>query len=85
MVLDIILTILIGALIGWLAGLIMKVAFGFWLSCLIGIIGSFIGYAIAEALGIYARSGLSIAGILISIAGACLLLFIIKLIFGKRR
>lgn len=84
MILSIIITILVGALIGWLAGLIMKINFGFWLNCLIGIIGSFIGYAIAEGCGIYAGGGLSVPGILISIAGACLLLFIIKLIKGKK-
>ena len=34
---NIIITILIGALVGWLAGLIMKTNHGFWLRVLLGI------------------------------------------------
>ena len=40
---NLLITILVGALIGWLAGIFMKSAHGFWLSCLLGIVGSAIG------------------------------------------
>ena len=81
-VLSIVLTILIGALVGYLAGLIMKSKHGFWMNCLIGIIGSFIGFAIANALGL--ASGNLIWEILIDIGGTCLLIVIIRLIMGKK-
>ena len=40
---NIIITILIGALVGWLAGLIMKTNHGFWIRVLLGIVGSAVG------------------------------------------
>ena len=46
MVMIIIFTIVIGALIGWLAGIFMKSKHGFWTNCLIGIIGPPVGSAL---------------------------------------
>lgn len=81
MILSIVLTILIGALAGWLAGLIMKSKHGFWMNCLVGIVGSIIGGAIFNALHI---GGGMIIEILIDVVGACLLIFILRLILGKK-
>lgn len=80
MILSIIITILIGALIGWLAGLIMKSKHGFWINCLVGIIGSFLGGWIGSLIGI----GGGILGFVMSIVGTCLLIVILRLIMGKK-
>ncbi|MCR5763887.1 MAG: GlsB/YeaQ/YmgE family stress response membrane protein [Treponema sp.] len=76
-----IIQILIGAFIGWLACLFMKSAHGFWMSCLLGIVGSALGHWLAGFLRIQA-SGL--AGFVVSVAGACLLIAIVRLVMGKK-
>lgn len=80
MILAIIITILIGALIGWLAGLIMKSKHGFWINCLVGIIGSCLGGWIGKLVGV----GGGILGFVMSIVGTCLLIVILRLIMGKK-
>ena len=83
MIWNIIITILIGALIGWLAGKFMNMKQGFWMNALLGIIGSAVGRFIAGLLGIHADK-ISIGGILISVAGACLVIWLArKLVKGK--
>lgn len=79
---NIIVTILVGALIGWIAGMIMKSKGGFWLNALIGIVGSFVGMFIASLVGISADA-ISIGGIAISVAGACLVIFLVRLLRRK--
>lgn len=81
MILSIVLMILIGALIGWLAGLVMKSRHGFWMNCLVGIIGSAIGGWLFHQLGI---GGGIIIEILIDIAGTCILICLLRLIMGKK-
>ena len=76
-----IIQILLGAFIGWLACLFMKSAHGFWMSCLLGIVGSALGHWLAGFLHITA-SGL--AGFIVSVAGACLLIAIVRLVLGKK-
>jgi len=74
-----IFSIIIGALVGWLAGKIMKSNQSLLVNILLGWAGSILGNFIAGLLKISADS---LAGnILLSIGGACLVLFI----FGKRR
>lgn len=80
MLIAILIAILTGALIGWIAGLIMKSKHGFWVNCLIGIIGSALGNAIGNIMGI----GSGILGIVCSIAGTCLLIVICRAIWGKK-
>ena len=80
--LGIIVTILIGALSGYLAGLIMKIKGGFWFNCVLGRVGSFIGFFLAGIIGITA-SRVSIGGILLSVAGACLLIWLVRKIGSK--
>ena len=81
MILVIILEILIGALGGWLAGKLMKSKNKrFWINCLVGIVGSFLGGWIGGLLGI----GGGILGFVMSIVGTCLLIVILRLILGKK-
>ncbi len=81
MILSIILTILIGALVGWLAGMFMKSKHGFWVNCLLGIIGAALGGWIAGLLHI---GGGLIVSLIISILGTCLVIVIARLIMGKK-
>lgn len=79
---NIIVTILIGALSGWIAGKIMKISGGFWFNCVLGIVGSFVGFFLAGLIGITA-SKVSIGGILLSVAGACLIVWLVRKIGRK--
>ena len=80
---NIIVTILIGALVGWLASLIMNAKGGFWLHVILGIVGSIVGTIIAGLIGISAKQ-ISIGGVIISVAGACLVVWLVRKICGKK-
>lgn len=67
-----------GALIGWIASLIMKSKSGMLRNIIVGIIGSSLGGWIARALGIYSTG---IGSFLISVGGACLLIWIARKLF----
>lgn len=75
---NIIVTILVGALSGWLAGMLMKTrGKGFIFNCILGIVGSFVGTFVAGLLGISAAT-VSVGGVLISVAGACLVVWLVR-------
>lgn len=76
---SLIIFLAIGAVAGWLAGLIMKGGgFGLIGNIVVGIIGAFVGGFLANVLGLSA-SGL-LGSILLATLGAVVLLFIIGLI-----
>ena len=62
-ILNIVIDILIGALVGWVAGLIMKSKGGFWRNAIMGIIGGFVG-------------GLIPIPFVGAVLGACLVIFV---------
>ncbi len=67
--------IIIGAIAGWLAGLIMKGGgFGFLINVLLGIIGGFVGGWLFGVLGI--GMGGSFGPFITSVVGAIVVLFI---------
>ncbi len=72
--------ILVGAIAGWLAGLLVK-GYGFGLlgNIVVGIVGAFIAGWLFPALGISLGSGI-IAAILHAMIGAVILLVLIRLI-----
>ena len=72
-----IVTLIIGGVIGWLASIIMKTnaQMGLLANILIGIVGSLLGYFLAGTLGIAtAGVGRWVVGVL----GAALLIWILK-------
>ncbi len=81
------IVILVGALVGWVASLIMKTdaQMGAVANILVGIVGSALGFWIAGALGVAASGG--IVRFLIALAGAVLLIFLLRIVgvFGGRR
>ena len=76
--------LLVGAIAGWLAGLIVQgTGFGLLADIVIGIIGAFIGNWLLPQLGIHLGTGI-VAAIVAATIGALVLLLILGL-FGRRR
>jgi uncharacterized membrane protein YeaQ/YmgE (transglycosylase-associated protein family) len=73
-----IITLIIGGIVGWLASIVMKTnaQMGTIANVAVGIVGSFIGFWLAGLLGLSAKGG--ILGFLVSIAGAALLIFLLR-------
>ncbi|GAC1325343.1 MAG: GlsB/YeaQ/YmgE family stress response membrane protein [Collimonas sp.] len=72
--------LIIGAIAGWLAGVLVKGGgFGVLVDIIVGIVGAFIGGWLAGVLGIHVGSGW-IASIVTATVGAVILLFILRLI-----
>jgi uncharacterized membrane protein YeaQ/YmgE (transglycosylase-associated protein family) len=72
--------ILIGILAGFLAGKLMRgKGFGLIVDLLLGIVGSFVGRWVFGKLGI-ATSGGFIGQLLVSLVGALILLFLVRLV-----
>jgi uncharacterized membrane protein YeaQ/YmgE (transglycosylase-associated protein family) len=76
--------LLIGALIGWLASKIMRGKGGLLRNIIVGIAGSVLGGWLASWAGIGSGNVWSVGGFLIAVGGACLLIFVSRLIAGKR-
>ena len=81
MLLSIIISILIGAFIGWLAGVIMKSKHGFWMNCLLGIIGGAVGSGLSGVLGV--KGGLVVSTAM-GVVGTIIVIAIVRLIMGKK-
>jgi uncharacterized membrane protein YeaQ/YmgE (transglycosylase-associated protein family) len=72
--------LIIGAIAGWLAGILVKGGgFGLIVDIIVGIVGAFVGGWLAEALHITLGSGF-IGSIIVAVIGAVILLFVIRLI-----
>jgi uncharacterized membrane protein YeaQ/YmgE (transglycosylase-associated protein family) len=82
---DLIVTLIIGGVVGWLASIIMKTngQMGILANVLVGIVGSFIGHAIANAMNLGPRG--SVATWIVSILGAALLIAILSALGIFRR
>lgn len=83
--------LIVGGLAGWIASKIMgtDAQQGLLMNIVVGIIGAYLGGLLLGRLfgqdGITGDSPLDIGAILVSIAGACILLFLYKLITGRKR
>ena len=75
---NLIVTLIIGGVVGWLASIVMKTnaQMGLIANVVVGIIGSFLGFWVAGLLGL-STSG-AIASWLVALAGAVLLILILK-------
>ena len=77
---SLIVFILVGAVAGWLAGLIVKgYGFGIIGNIVVGIVGAFIAGLIFPAIGLAFGGGI-LAAIIHATIGAVILLFVIKLV-----
>jgi len=73
-----IVTIVVGAIVGWLASIVMKTnaQMGAIANILVGIVGSSLGFWLAGTLGLSASG--PIVGWVIAVLGAAILIFILK-------
>ena len=74
---NVIITLIIGGVVGWLGSIIMKTnaQMGLIANIVVGIVGSFLGFWIAGRLGL---GGGAIVGWCIAVGGAVLLIVILK-------
>ncbi|MBR2784011.1 MAG: GlsB/YeaQ/YmgE family stress response membrane protein [Firmicutes bacterium] len=78
--------LLFGAIVGWVASLIMGKSrrMGLGLDIVVGIVGSCIGGWLGNWIGVGGGASFTKIGFVTSIIGACLLLFVFGH-FGKKR
>ena len=77
---DILITIIIGGVVGWLASIVMKTnaQMGLIANIVVGIIGAWLGFWLAPKLGFVPTDGLG--KWLVAIAGAILLILLLKIL-----
>jgi uncharacterized membrane protein YeaQ/YmgE (transglycosylase-associated protein family) len=77
---NILITIILGGIVGWLGSLIMKTnaQMGILANVIVGIIGSFLGFWLAGQIGLGA--GGDVGRWLIAVVGAIILIAILKLL-----
>ena len=73
-----IVTLIVGAIVGWLASIVMKTnaQMGAIANILVGIVGSTLGFWLAGTLGLSASG--PVAGWVVAVLGAALLIYILK-------
>ena len=80
----IIIWLIVGGVVGWLASLVMKTdgQQGIVLNVVVGIVGAFLaGWFISPLVGVSTiNQQISIGSIIVSLGGAIVLLFIVKLL-----
>ena len=83
----IILWLIVGGIIGWLASMIMRTDAqqGILLNIVVGIVGAFIGGYIMDFFGVEVEAGFNFTSLLVAILGAIVLLYVIGLLRGGRR
>ena len=72
-------SIIVGGVIGWLAGTLMKSKGGVLRNIILGIVGSGVGNWLAGAIGLVARN--SLGSFLIGVGGACVVILICRWLF----
>jgi uncharacterized membrane protein YeaQ/YmgE (transglycosylase-associated protein family) len=81
---DILVTLLIGAVAGWLGSMIFKGSgLGLLGNIVVGIVGSFVGYWLLGKIGVDLGTGW-VGAILTGALGALIILFVINLLFRRR-
>ena len=81
---DILISILVSAIAGWLASIIMKSSSGLIMNIILGILGGFAANLIIfRFVGVFSFD--IFGNIVASAAGACLLIFIVRLIRNRKK
>ena len=73
-----IISLIIGGIVGWLASIIMKTdaQMGLIANVLVGVVGSWLGFMVAGLLGLSATGG--IGRFIVALGGAVLLILILR-------
>lgn len=72
-------SIILGGIIGWIAGKLMHSRGGIIRNIILGIVGSSVGNYLAGAIGLGATN--SVGAILIGIGGACVVILLCRWLF----
>lgn len=76
---ELLYTLIVGAIAGWLAGQIMKGSgYGLLVNIILGIVGAFVGSWLFGVLGISIASGL-VGSLITAVIGAIVILFVASL------
>ena len=84
---SILIILVLGALAGWLAGMVFQGGgLGLIGNIIVGIVGGFVGYWLLPKLGVHINTGTGWLNYVLTAAiGAVVLLALINLIFGRNR
>lgn len=74
----IILWIVFGALVGWVASMVMKTGGGLVWDIVVGIVGAVIGGFIMSLLGEGGVGGFNLYSFIVALLGACVLIIIVR-------
>ena len=77
-----IMSIIIGALAGWIAEKVMKFDTGLLMNIVLGIVGAIVGNLLLGALGM--SLGGFFGQLIVAIVGACILIYVYRLIKGNQ-
>jgi uncharacterized membrane protein YeaQ/YmgE (transglycosylase-associated protein family) len=77
--------IILGLVAGVIADFLMGGGFGLIGSIILGIVGAIVGGYLASLLGVGSVTGLNIGSIAIAVAGACIVIFAVRLLRGGTR
>ncbi len=73
---DIILWIVLGAVAGWIAGMVMKSDHGVLEDIILGIVGAFVGGFIMNFFGQQGVTGFNLYSLVVAVIGAVVLIFL---------
>lgn len=76
--------IIIGALAGWLASMVMRSRQGLLMDIIVGIVGAFVGGFVFHQLGAVGVTGFDIWSLFVAFIGAVILLGLLRLVTGRR-
>lgn len=81
----VLLWIIFGAFVGWVASLIMRTDAeqGAMMNIIVGIVGAFIGGGLSSMLGGPEVTGFNLTSILVATLGAIVLIFFVQLFRGR--
>ncbi len=83
---DFIIWLALGALVGWIASMIMKTdaQMGAVANIVVGVVGAFLGGFLSRTFLNYTPDQFSVGGLIVAIIGAVLLIWLVQMFTGRR-
>ena len=78
-----ILSIILGAIAGWIAEKIMKTNTGLLMNIIVGIVGALIGNFLFDMLIGRSGEGSVIGQLVVAVIGACIVIWIVRMVRGR--